>query len=215
MENKLNLAELLKNIPKGTELYSPICGECKLMEALNIDSVTAIKVQTKDGNFWSFAKDGHYTKEGGECLLFPSKDNRDWSTFNIEFQVMDHVKSKETGEIFLLINKENAGGFWAKRIPCLIQDPKTYIPMHRFDNHEYEKIFKFDPKWLEPFSMVLVRNEDSDIWVASLFSHMNNKEYDPYVTTDGFYTQFCIPYNEETKYLIGTSEEEPDFYKID
>lgn len=209
---ELNLIELLKDSPKGTKLYSPILGECELDEISKENELINVKAET---GYYTFYKKGSYYRYFGECLLFPSKNNRDWTTFKTEFKIMDHVKSKETGEVFLLINKENAGGFWAKRIPCPVQDPKIYIPMHRFDNHEYEKIFKFDPKLLEPFSMVLVRNENSVIWVASLFSHIDNKEQNPYVTIDGFFRKFCIPYNEETKSLIGTSDEEPDFYKID
>lgn len=205
---ELNLIEILKNFPKGTKLYSPIFGDCELDGVSN----DFIYVSGKHGGYLN--KDGTYYEGCGECQLFPSKNNRDWATFKTEFKIMDHVKSKETGEVFLLINKENTGGFWAKRIPCPVQDPKIYIPMHRFDNYEYEKIFKFDPKLLEPFSMVLVRNENSVIWVASLFFHIDNKEQNPYVTTDGFFRKFCIPYNEETKSLIGTSDEEPDFYKI-
>lgn len=211
MEKDLNLVELLKDVPEGTKLYSLIFGKCKLVEVRDNKIIVASDAK----GYYSFYENGNIYKDCGECLLFPSKNNRDWATFKTEFKIMDHVKSKETGEVFLLIDKEKVGGFWAKRIPCSVQNPKTYIPMHRFVNHEYEKIFKFDPKLLEPFSMVLVRNENSVIWVASLFSHIDNKEQNPYVTTDGFFRKFCIPYNEETKSLIGTSDEEPNFYKID
>ena len=73
---------------------------------------------------------------------------------------------------------------------------------------------KFDPKWLKPFDRVLVRDKDSTIWIATLFSHIDNKEQSSYVAIDGFLRKFCIPFNAETKHLVGISDEEPEFYKI-
>lgn len=209
---ELNLAELLKNTPKGTELYSPICGECKLIEALNIDSVTAIKVQTENGNVWSFAKNGHYSKEGGECLLFPSKNNRNWSTFKIEdnsLKVGDHIMREKTGEIFILTQiKQSEEGFWVEKINCSQDSYSIYVSVDEFG--KYKKVEKFRPEWLKPFDRVLVRSGKAT-WEAALFSHLSNLGS---ATTNGFNYSYCIPYNEETKHLVRTSDEEPEFYKI-
>lgn len=73
----VNIAEILKNMPKGFRLYSPICGECKLVGVVN----NLIKVEDKDEYIRNFLSDGKQNVNG-ECLLFPSKDNRDWNTFN-------------------------------------------------------------------------------------------------------------------------------------
>lgn len=214
MENKLNLAELLKNIPKGTELYSPICGECKLMEALNIDSVTAIKVQTKDGDFWSFAKDGHYTKEGGECLLFPSKENRDWSTFKIKkenFQVGDYVKVNSSGKVYLIKQIKETGVLVSDIINTSLD---FEFPIDK--SIISEKVTKFDPKWLKPFDRVLAFDQIRKMWIATLFSNLTEEDENtyPYITCDADSYQKCIPFNAETKHLVGTSDEEPEFYRI-
>ena len=83
-----NIAEILRNCPKGTVLYSPICGECELVSIeKNSESLTTIVVKAKL-SFWdneycdfTFTEDGRAYYEG-ECLLFPSKDCRDWSTFS-------------------------------------------------------------------------------------------------------------------------------------
>lgn len=95
MENKINIAEILKDCPKGTELYSPICGKCNFSFIQFADSI--IKVFNKTG-VYSFAKDGTYTRAiDAECLLFPSKDNRDWSTFRKPFKDGDILTSESDG----------------------------------------------------------------------------------------------------------------------
>ncbi len=90
MEN-INIAELLKDAPRGMELYSPVCGKCNFNYVQFADSI--IKVSNKTG-VYSFAKDGTYTRAiDAECLLFPSKDNRDWSTFQKPFKDGDILTS--------------------------------------------------------------------------------------------------------------------------
>ena len=72
---ELNIAEILKDKPKGTKLYTPIFGEVKYDSVLLGD----IKVlySCTDRHFYM---DGKFCMNG-ECLLFPSKEMRDWSKF--------------------------------------------------------------------------------------------------------------------------------------
>lgn len=72
----INIAEILKDCPKGMQLYSPICGECKLMGVIN----NIIKIEDKDEYIRNFLSDGKINANG-ECLLFPSSDNIDWNKF--------------------------------------------------------------------------------------------------------------------------------------
>ena len=69
---------------------------------------------------------------------------------------------------------------------------------------------KFDPKMLKPFDSVLVYGEYEG-WFCTIFSHIGVGEY-PYNTASGNYG-WCIPYNDETKHLVGTKDEAPDFYR--
>ena len=75
---------------------------------------------------------------------------------------------------------------------------------------------KFDPKTLEAFDRVLVRLTKDCIWNATFFSHYD-KEVNwgcyPCVTTSCKSYDKCIPYNDETKHLLGTSEEAPEYYR--
>lgn len=58
----------------------------------------------------------------------------------------------------------------------------------------------------EPFQKVLVRLGDDCTWEASLFSHLCDKEDEPFCTVGGIEYEQCIPYNDQTKHLLGTTE---------
>ena len=70
---------------------------------------------------------------------------------------------------------------------------------------------KFDPKTLKPFDKVIVRDCYREIWLCSIFSNIIEEAH-PYCTASGRYLR-CIPYNDDTKHLVGTTEEAPEFYK--
>lgn len=76
----MNIAEILKDCPRGTKLYSPLYGDVSFLDVEN--SNYPITVDTDGDCTASFASDGRLDVNfNGECMLFPSKDNRDWSTF--------------------------------------------------------------------------------------------------------------------------------------
>lgn len=79
MNENIDLTKILKDCPKGWKLYSPIFGELDFSK-IHDDVYTIITVQ--DCRTASFTKEGFYFADtDGECLLFPSKDQRDWSKF--------------------------------------------------------------------------------------------------------------------------------------
>lgn len=71
----MNIAEILKNAPKGTELFSPLFGEVKLESVSN--DIIEVRIEEAVSTFY---KDGRYYQgySNGECLLFPSEDKRSW-----------------------------------------------------------------------------------------------------------------------------------------
>lgn len=77
MNENLNLVEILKDCPRGTKLYSTVFGEVKLDEVDNnnvcIERIGEIFRLTSDGRMYSCSE--------GECTLFPSRTQRDWSKF--------------------------------------------------------------------------------------------------------------------------------------
>ena len=80
----INIAEKLKGCPQGTKLYSPLFGE---VEFVRIEIGSIIVKVLDNGIPYSnvtFTAEGKlYNIEQSECLLFPSKDNRDWNKFNL------------------------------------------------------------------------------------------------------------------------------------
>ena len=71
---------------------------------------------------------------------------------------------------------------------------------------------KFDPKTLQPFDKVLIRDSKLQKWSCDLFSYIGNEEGYPYICMISAYNM-VIPYNDETKHLVGTSDEAPEYYK--
>lgn len=81
MNENLNLVEILKDCPKGTKLYSTIYGEVEFDGIIN-ESEYTVKYVKSDGSLGSVTAQGLVLAcYDGECTLFPSKDQRDWSKF--------------------------------------------------------------------------------------------------------------------------------------
>ena len=165
MNENLNLVEILKDCPEGTKLYTPIWGEVVFIEVRkNKNCPYPICINTNAASSYTYlAKDGRYliNREESECILFPSKDQRDWSKFTAP---------------------------WLKKE-------------------------RFDPKTLQPFDKVLVKYLEDDYWTCDLFSNItkDGKIY-PYLCVSGVY-KYCIPYNDDTKHLVATNKEAPEFYR--
>ena len=83
MEVKINIVEILKDKPQGIKLYSSACGKCKLEE---VDD-KSFKISFYNSKFgFMNGGEGYLDKNGklyddGECIIFPSKEMRDWSKF--------------------------------------------------------------------------------------------------------------------------------------
>ena len=86
------------------------------------------------------------------------------------------------------------------------------MDLYKFTGHLHKKK-KFDPETLKPFDRVLARDTIIDNWTCGFFSHTfvfdNVCKYN---VGEILYTM-CIPYNDETKHLVGTTEEAPEYYR--
>ena len=77
---------------------------------------------------------------------------------------------------------------------------------------------KFDPKTLQPFDKILGRGDTESpwqyqrTWCCATFSHINNDVMYPIKTTGDSY-KYAVPYNDDTKHLVGTTEEAPEYYR--
>ena len=159
MNENLNLVEILKDCPRGTKLYSTVYGDVEFYK-IDLDSDSTLKIYVKiwAGVIVRFDDSGKLELScRGECTLFPSRDQRDWSKFN----------------------------------------PKKP---------------KFDPKTLQPFDKVLVRDYNTEKWECDFFSHTIESGVYKYATIKSVFRQ-CIPYNDDTKHLVCTTDEAPEYYR--
>lgn len=95
MEQKdIDVYEILKDVPKGTEFYTSLCGNVGLayLES-NKEAGEAIWTENKEGEY-SFNKNGRWMK-GGEVTFFPSEQMRDWSKFFKKGDVLEYVGDKK------------------------------------------------------------------------------------------------------------------------
>lgn len=101
----MNIANLLKYCPIGTKLYSTVFGEVTF-DRINMDEKYPILVYKIDGAHTSFDEEGRYIKcYNSECVLFPSKDQRDWSKFRLPLKRGD-IMMKADGTIPFIASGE-------------------------------------------------------------------------------------------------------------
>lgn len=155
MNENINLCEILKDCPKGHTFWSPMLGNVEFLRVIE----PKILVNTDEG-CWEINSDSTVTIDcftSAEPMLFPSKDQRDWSKWK-----------------------------------C----PKP----------------KFDPKTLKPFDKVLVRGQVG-LWSPALFTYLCDVPPRKELMMDNLVAKYVIPYNDETKLLVGTTDEAPEFYR--
>lgn len=121
-----------------------------------------------------------------------------------KFKVGDRIRLKNGGSIIEVTSINNDGSI------C-VNGMSWTIKIKQQDNYELVPN-KFDITTLKPFeSKVLVRESKTDVWQPAFygFFHQRNKRF--YTTSSTWL--MCIPYNEDTKHLTGTTNDCNDFYK--
>lgn len=150
MNENLNLVKILKDCPEGTKLYlSVIDRDVALQWVTGYGEYPIRVIEERSGARFDITGRGRLHKDfpDGEIVLFPSKDQRDWSKFNTPVK-------------------------------------------------------KFDYNTLQPFDKVLGRDGNDFQWKCNFLSHMSgNRAY-----CVGSYWDQMIPYNDETKHLVGTTD---------
>jgi hypothetical protein len=159
MNENLNLCEILKHCPAGTKFWSPVWGDVFLVEIKErIEGKAYMPIVIKAflwDSIFLFSNGRCTDEEGAECVIFPSKNQHDWSKF---------------------------------------------------------KGPKFDPTDLKPFDKVLIKRPGGQ-WGCDFFSDISLEPENEKVYCTGMIGYECIPYNDETKHLVATSDDCPDYYK--
>ena len=171
MNENIDLTKILNGCPVGTKFYSILQGEVNF---INIDILAEHPIIVSVCNKHmdtivhdSYAKDGRYNSfYDGECSLFPSKDQRDWSKFE---------------------------RFW-----------------------DEPKVERIDVNTFQPFDKILARNSDRENWTIEYYSYGKEVSFgngDKYIQGLVYCWKYVIPYNDETKHLLGTTNDCPEYYK--
>ena len=158
MNENIDLTKILKDCPKGTKLYSTLFGDVEFERVCkNEKNLFPIEVKRIDGTIATFMNNGRvYFGYDGECTLFPSKEQRDWSKFKV-------------------------------------------------------KKPKFDPKTLKHFDRIIALIDKQGLWCCELFSFI--QERTNLIRGCGEYYKYCVPYNDDTKHLVGTNDKAPEYYR--
>lgn len=136
METKINVAEILKDKPKGIRLYSPIFGECAFCYVR--EDTNDICVKKHNGVIKYFSSEGLYCALG-EVMLFPSKSMRDWRKFTWKRgDVL--VNSRGLKILFDRWANDNYTSFYAKTIN-LVEDGFLDTNLHTLASEEEAKSF--------------------------------------------------------------------------
>ena len=299
----------MKDCPEGTKLYSPIFGDVEFVKVFPENVICPIQIRLNNNLLENLTKDGRLFGEyNGECMLFPSKEQRDWSKFKIknskkedlvspcEFNNGDILATNTGLQVFILQKAESgkrgncyigydfgenmlfsAGSWrfvrlateeekqklfdaiklngykWDAETNTLekLVEPKfkvgdkivnsfrkymggsgyqgtiseitddkyifiegSYIYINNQGSWELaqDKKDKFDPKTLQPFDKVLVRDAVGELWRCAFYSHKRESD-DKYATTNYWGFRYCIPYNANTKHLAITTQEAPEYYR--
>ena len=158
MNKNIDLTKILKDCPKDTKFYSSIFWDVKIaiIKSNKDYPITIFAANRSIGPLCRLSKNGKYNNQfDGECTLFPSREQRDWSKFTAP---------------------------WLKK-----------------------EIF--DPKTLKAFDKVIFKGHG--MWFCGLFSHIHNS----YACIGETYHKCVIPYNDDTKHLVGTRDEAPEYYR--
>ena len=237
---KIDIAKILADYSKGTKLWSPLFGDV-MLNAIKTGVKYTIRVDIPYNNgYCLFTKYGRpFSNPYCECMLFPSKEMRDWNKFawkkgdllrtengslgffdswnNANYTIMK-IKFQDIHNN-ICVNNYIEPAPWTKEtnentIKQYISDIEETkggklnletlnIEMRRIINpSKKEKKCEF-----EPFQKVLVRDLDTHIWEAGFFSHYHGNTNSPYycIPTGGW--RQCIPYNDQTKHLLGTTND--------
>ena len=159
MEQKdIDIYEILNDVECGTELYTPMCGNVELRYLQdNKEEAESIITNTNDGSEYTFNKNGKYV-EGGEVLLLPSKEMRDWNKFFKKGDVLVH----RNGDIHVIFE-----GFKDNRYTRF--NGKHYLWKECFDDYNKEV------SEMITFTFRKASDDEAQTYINTLEKHFGGK----------------------------------------
>ena len=155
MNKNLNLAEILKDCPKGTKFYSILHGEVEFNGISEKDSYE-VKFRDIDGDIEGVKPDGRYLScLNGECILFPSKDQRDWSKFTAPWPEKQGEQKKQVHFPKFTFDDVLALQCCMETVEKVQEDKELYEQLNLIHNKIY------DAYWLEKQDSPILSNSSN------------------------------------------------------
>lgn len=220
----MNIIDILKYKLPQTSLYDVVIGAPVYLRGCTNDKILCFY----SNKVIEYNNEGKlYSNNAAIQVLTPSKKMKDWSKFAWkEGDVLVNTTDKPFPKIIVFkkfvgedySTFESTCGLTAetKLAKYSIQSTLSYCKMKNEDDIRIakEKIDELireeeaansPDHMLQPFDKVLVRDIKTEVWRPSFGGYKNDSTLFSYATTSGMF-RYCIPYNENTKHLLGTTE---------
>ena len=215
----INISNILKDVPEGTKLYSPIFGPCRLKEVNDL----GIKVICDSGQTTeTFLYDGRYGI-GGECMLFPPNE-KDWFSFGV-YKKGERIEkiNKNTNTFFIITDVD-----YDEKYYTVDEYHKNTNVFVKTDFISFNNILNYDfyvtPTKFKEHDIVTLIGIDGRKWICKL-KHITDKEiffhYGTYaidskehkmkkILVDSYYD-----INTTDKLRLSTEKEKKIYYEIE
>ena len=200
METKINIAEILKDKPQGTKLYSSACGKCELKEADDKSfkvSFYSSKFGFMNGGEGTFDKNGNLYDDG-ECVIFPSKEMRDWSKFAWKKgDILVHTD----GTVHIIFEGFEDDTYRTFKGKYYLWEDNGHI--EQFDDHQH---------CMETFSFIKANDDDTQTYINTIEKKLGGKlnretlEIEKLEFNDGDIVTITFNWGEDIVYIFKSED---------
>lgn len=225
----MNLVEKLRNFIEGTKMYSPLFKDPVTFVGINEGAPYPIICKTVIGEIFVLTQEGYYTKETApqHCMLFPTPEMT-WDGYfgkgdiiasEYTVSIVDHIADLGTSKNVIYYQAcINANGRLKMGVDCGVGNTRDnrnatngekarILRMLAEAGYEFDGVNVTRKEYqFEPFEQVLVRDSPNEKWKTAHYSHREGTIY-----VAGGNWLYCIPYNEKTKHLRGTTKSASSF----
>lgn len=235
----MNILEKLKNVPEGTKLYSPMFKDPLEFVKINNGTWFPIAARTVVGELATFNEEGHFAGNTApqNCMIFPTPEmtwegweytpkfkKGDIVTSECTISIVDHIEDlgSQKDVIYYQVCVDGLGRL-KFGVDCGVGTVKTnqlatngekarILKMLSDAGYEFDGVnVEFKKHEFTPFEKVLVRDHVNERWKCEFFSHLWENTTFKFRCSGSHYEQ-CIPYNNETAHLVGTTDMPPKKY---
>ena len=200
METKINISAILKDKPQGTKLYSSACGKCELKEVDDKSFKVSFynsKFGFMNGGEGTFDKNGNLYDDG-ECIIFPSKEMRDWSKF--AWKKGDILVHKD-GTVHIIFEGFEDDTYRTFKGKYYLWEDNGHI--EQFDDHQH---------CMETSSFIKANDDDTQTYINTIEKKLGGKlnretlEIEKLEFNDGDIVTITFNWGEDIVYIFKSED---------